>query len=68
MKLVTLHQQEMESLQQSLTILEDSYHKVIGALDKNNQQLDTMVADLNTGLAEVKQRLDVMKAKLDGNQ
>jgi len=65
MKVVTIQQAELEGVGDNLKTLEQAYKNTTDVVGKNNQQIDSMIADLNTAFAQLQKRLDDMKQKLD---
>jgi hypothetical protein len=65
MKVVSFHQAELHNLEGSLQQLEKSYRAGINMMQKNNEQIDSIIANLNKSFNEVQQRLNEMNQRLD---
>jgi ferredoxin-thioredoxin reductase catalytic subunit len=65
MKVESLHQAELQNLEASLQELEKSYKAATIVIEKNNEQIDSIIAGFNKSFVEIQQRLNEMKRKLD---
>jgi hypothetical protein len=65
MKVVTIQQAELEGVGDSLKTLEEAYKNTTDVVGKNNQQIDSMISDLNTEFVQLQKQLDDMKQRLE---
>lgn len=65
MKVVEIQQAELEGIGDSMKTLESAYKSTTDVVGKNNQQIDSMIADLNVAFDQLQKRLDDMKQRLD---
>ena len=64
MTLVRFHEAQLEKMERSLDLLAKGYKRTTEVVGKNNQQIDTMIADLNKAFAQIQNSLSQMKQKL----
>jgi len=62
--LVQFHEAQLKNTEKLLHTLIAQYTKSADAIGQNNQQIDSMIKDLNTSFAQVRAALDQMQQKL----
>ena len=62
--LITFHDAQLQATEKMLQALVTDYQKAADAVGQNNQQIDSLIKDLNASFAQVKSTLDQMQQKL----
>jgi ABC-type transporter Mla subunit MlaD len=63
-QLVRFHEAQLRNTEKTLDTLIEQYSKTSAAVGQNNEQIDSLIKDLNASFAQVKATLDQMQQKL----